>query len=79
VSSPAVIAVAKKNVEHWQTIVNEDQAQLSQDEGCPLNSGAANCTPQTNSPAALRAQVKLKSDETQLFTSENELSKAEGG
>lgn len=77
-SSPAAIAAAKGNVEHWQAVVNQDQAQLSQDEGCPLNSATANCTPRVSSPKALEAQAKLKADETLLFTSENELTKAEG-
>jgi hypothetical protein len=78
ISSPAGIATAKRNVDHWQTVVNEDQAQVSQDEGCPLTSGAADCTPQVNNPEAVQAQAKLRADEARLFTAENELTKAEG-
>jgi hypothetical protein len=77
-SSSSEIAAAKRTVAHWQSVVNEDQARLSQDEGCPLTSGAANCTPQVSSPEALQAQAKLQADEARLFTSENALSKAQG-
>jgi hypothetical protein len=78
-SSPASIPAARRTVEHWQSLVNEDLAQLSQDEGCPLGSGETGCTPKVNaSPKVRDDEAKLHADEAKLFAAENQLRQDEG-
>jgi hypothetical protein len=77
-ASPATIAAAQRNVAKWQSLVNQDQAQLSQAEGCPLSSAGTGCIPQTNrGPTVAQDQAKLKADESKLFSAEDTLQRDE--
>lgn len=77
--SSAAVPGDRSAVRHWQSVVNQDQAKLTHDEGCPLDSSAITCNPQTKNPKVAEDQAKLRSDEGNLFTAENKLQKDEGG
>lgn len=78
--SSASVPADRRALQHWQSTVNQDQAKLSQDEGCPLNSSVITCTPQTDGdPKVGKDQAKLRSDEAELFAAQRQLQKDEGG